>query len=303
MDKRLVNVLACPAQQATPRTISELINSETLVPSRCGAELEFRGESNAHRLLSGGLLCSRCGRAFPVKDEVPILVPPGTSMDGARWEGKEAEIAEWVPRHFAKPQWSIRSSLERDFITAAQATQGIVLDVASGPAGSFCVQVMSDGRTDRVLAMSDLGTPVMLAWRKHLRQVGWGDRCSNLVFDARRMPFRDGSVATIASALGFGNITRNKLAYADAARVLPPGGRMLDVVRLYEEGGPTQRHLVKVGHAGAAWSDYAALLEGLGFAIQRSEVACTGRGKSDPGDGLPLGDEVWEHRMVFAVRR
>jgi ubiquinone/menaquinone biosynthesis C-methylase UbiE len=162
---------------------------------------------------------------------------------------------------------------------------------------------MQDSRTDRLLVMNDLGTPVMLAWRKHLQQVGWDNRCSNLVFDVRRTPFRDGSVAAITSVGGFNNIFLNRPAYAEAARVLSPGGQMLDLVRLYEEGGPTQQHLTKVWQAAATWSDYMTLLEGLGFVIQRWGVLNTGRGKTCPGDGLPLGDEAWEHRVVFAVQR
>lgn len=85
--------------------------------------------------------------------------------------------------------------------------------------------------------------------------------------------------------------------------MLPPGGLLLDLLRFYEEGGLTHQLLIKVGEVTATWSGYVTLLEGLGFVIQRWGVLNTSRGKTDPGDELPLGDEAWEHRIVFAVRR
>lgn len=232
MDKRLLTAIVCPV---------------------CREELEFRGEASANRLLRGKFRCLSCGFVFPVIDEVPILIPPGTDMHGARWKGHESELAEWIPQNFARAQRGDGLLLEQEFIERVQAVDGIVLDVASGPCGSFCVEVMQDGRADRLLVMSDLGTQVMLTWRRHLREVFWGDRCSNLVFDARRMPFQDGSVASITSFVGFLNIFNNRLAYVEAARVLSPGGQMLDITCSFEEGGPSEQCLTKIGHIGANW--------------------------------------------------
>lgn len=91
---------------------------------------------------------------------------------------------------------------------------------------------------------------------------------------------------------GFDSIALNKSAYAEAARVLSLGGQLLELMRLYEEGSPTQQHLIKEGQAAATWLDYVALLEGMGFIIQRWEVLNTGWGKTRPNDGLLLGNEA-----------
>lgn len=280
MDKRLLNAVICPA---------------------CRGELEFSGEDDEKRIYSGEFCCLGCGLLFPVIEEVPILVPPETDMSGVYRD--EAGATEWVQRNFERALKGWEGPLERKFIEAARSIDGIVLDIGTGPGGSYCVQIMQDGRTDRLLVMNDLGAPVMLAWRRHLRAVGWGERCSNMVFDARRMPFRDGSVAAITSALGLQSVIGDRLAYAEASRVLQAGGQMLDVVRLYEEGGPTQRRFKEWGEI-ASWSDYTALLEGLGFTVERWDILVTGRGKSDPGDEVPIcDDETWENRVIFAVRR
>lgn len=105
-----------------------------------------------------------CGLTFPVTDEVPILVQPGTNMDSALWGEREDELAQWVSQNFDQAQRGEEPPLVKEFIEATRLVNGIVLDIASGPGGSFCVQIMEDGCTDRLMVMNDLGTSVMLAW-------------------------------------------------------------------------------------------------------------------------------------------
>jgi len=239
-----------------------------------------------------------------VSDGVPVLVVPGTDMDGAQWEGKERQLAEWVPRNFQRALQPDRVPAPlHKFVETARATEGIVLDIASGPGGSYCVETMRDGPPTGLLVMSDLGAPVMQRWRKHLREVGWDSRCSNMGLDARRLPFRDAVLDALTSVGGFSNIVGNRQAYAEASRVLKPGGPLMEVVRLYEEGGPTHRLLTEQGQVATTWCDYEAFLNESGFSVTSCELLNQGRGKTDPNDGLPVGDEAWEHRVVFAVRQ
>ncbi|HZO91073.1 MAG TPA: methyltransferase domain-containing protein [Chthonomonadaceae bacterium] len=280
MDKRLLPIIVCPA---------------------CQEKLTFSGEESDTRLLCGQLRCVGCRQAFPVIEEVPDLVVPGANLDGAFKPEQAEQVAAWGSRNFAAMQQGSLSPMECEFVEAVRAVEGPVIDVASGPGGSYGVPVMQDGRTDRLLVMSDLGTPVMPAWRRCLRAAGWGERCSTLTFDARCLPFRDASVMAITSVGGFDNILDNHRAYAEAARVLQAGGRLLDIARFYEHGGPTYRFLAEQRQAAASRTGYIALLEGLGFAIERWEIPNSGYGKTDPADGLPLRDEeAWENVVIFA---
>jgi arsenite methyltransferase len=159
---------------------------------------------------------------------------------------------------------------------------------------------MKDANTNRLLVMSDLGRPVMQAWQRQLRKVGWADRGSFMVFDARRMPLRSGCIPLVTSVGGLGDVSRNRLAYEEVARVLLPGGRLLDVVGFWEEGGSTQKGLSGWEHATSTWADYVSLLCELGLSIERSELYSTG--KSAPNNGLAVEEETWECRLVFATK-
>lgn len=283
MDKRLIDILACPA---------------------CHGELRFSGESDDRRLISGKFKCSGCGLVFPVEDEIAMLVPPGVNYDGALWDKMEdidKQMAEWVQRNFESELKRMQPPLAQEFIKEVSAVEGPMIDIASGPGGSWCVDVMKDGDTNRLLVMSDIGRPVMKAWQRQLRDVGWADRCSLMVFDARRMPFRDASIAAVTSVVG--GVNDVDMAYKEAGRVLRPCGQLLEVVKFFKEGGPTQQARKEYGEAVTTWSEYAALLTGLSLRIERSELYYSGRGKSDPADEVPLDDnETWECRMVYAAK-
>ena len=142
---------------------------------------------------------------------------------------------------------------------------------------------------------------MVTAWRRQLLDVGWADRCSFMVFDARRMPFRSESISVVTSVGGMQNIKGDRPAYQEAARVLRPNGRLLDNMVLYEEGGQSQRELSAI-QATSTWHEYESLLCELGLSIERWELVSSRRGKSNPEDGYPKNNETWEMRMVFAIK-
>ena len=270
MDRRLENILVCPD---------------------CGSGLVFHGQRDERTLRSGELLCSSCGCSYEVVDEVPRIVLPGTSMDGAAWEGGDTpwgKVRTWLVESFLRGftglrlwMWTnnptlmagpMKSHAFSRFLEMVQGINGVVLDLASGPGGSFCIPIMMDGRTDHLLVMSDLGKPVMTAWRRALRRRGWGDRCSNMVFDARKIPLSDRSVDAITSLLGFSSIHHNDAAYREAERVLAPGGLLVDVVRFHHPG---QGQGPGLGQAASSRGRHEEYLQGLGLNVESSETLTT----------------------------
>jgi uncharacterized protein YbaR (Trm112 family) len=264
---------------------------ERLVCPGCRSGLVFLGEDDETRLLSGELVCAGCGIRYEVVDEIPNIVLPGTRMDGAAWEGGDTpwgrartRLVEFFLRAWAVLRlwvWSSNPRLMtgpvedpafRRFVETVQRIEGVVLDLASGPGGSFCIPVMMDGRRNRLLVMSDLGAPVMSGWRKALRRKGWGDRCSNMVFDARKIPFSDGSVDAVSSLLGFSSIDHNDAAYREARRVLVLGGLLIDVVRFHHD---RQRRPPRLGQVASDRGEYENYLEGLGLPVESSEALMT----------------------------
>jgi ubiquinone/menaquinone biosynthesis C-methylase UbiE len=149
--------------------------------------------------------------------------------------------------------------------------------------------------------MSDLGKPVITAWRRQLREAGWAGHCSLMVFDARRMPFRSESISVVSSVGGMQNIKGDRSAYQEAARVLRPSGRLLDYMILFEEGGLSQRELSTV-QATSTWNEYESLLSELQLTVERWDVVSSRRGKANPEDVYPKNNETWEMRMVLAAK-
>lgn len=286
MDKRLLDIIVCPI---------------------CNNDLDFSGESDDRRVYSGECRCNHCNQLYEIHDEVPELVVPDTDLDGAAWEtmtGIDNQLDEWVSVNFNNYITGNLPVFVNEYVDVAINADGPVLDIASGPGGSFCVPIMNNAHKDLLLVMSDLGKPVMHAWRRHLRKVGWDDRCTTLACDARRLPFRNGSIAVITSVGGFSNIVGECAAYTEASRVLKQGGYLYDWIMLFEENSPSQKRLKEMGQATTTWSDYEALLNRLGFDIEKSCIAKTGQGRINPDDGMPLtDDETWAHRAIVAVRR
>ncbi len=56
MQRKLLDILACPIDKHYPLQL---------------LEFELRGEA----IVSGILLCDRCGRYYPISEEIPVMLP------------------------------------------------------------------------------------------------------------------------------------------------------------------------------------------------------------------------------------
>jgi len=265
-------------------------------------------------MITGCFICENCGQRYPVEDEVPKLAPPEANLDGARWDEVEidARMSEWVAGNYSRALSHQPTTYEQDFVAAVQASTGPIIDLASGPGGSDCVRIMSDGGTDRQLVMSDLSEPVMTAWRRHLREKGWGDRCSTLVFDARQLPFADASVPVITSVIGFSSVVDSAFrAIREAARVLTDGGMIYTIESQIEREG-LMRLCAKTGWNEHEFDDryamtYAEMFSACGLTIVHRRQ--TFRLQMTPDDneiGIAAhqhGIEVWRHGEMYWVRK
>lgn len=286
MHKSLLEILACPV---------------------CHGPLEFDGESGADRVHAGNLGCTGCGLSFGIEDGVPMLAAADMDQSGAFWnsiEGIDVELTELISFHFRKFAEGRQSIGSDEFVQAGKEADGPILDIATGPGGSRCIPMIMTGQNDMLLIMSDLGKPVIRAWNRQLKEAGWEDRCSLVVCDARRLPFRDQSIALVTSEGGLSNVVNGDgLAYAEVSRVLRHGGKLCDTIFLMKEGGPSQLHMRNTGWSVTTWAEYESLMDQLDLSILNSRVVSAGRGKKHPGDMIPLTeDETWEDRTAVSVR-
>ena len=58
MKRRLLDILACPIDKSYPLDLLELISEGDVIKE-------------------GILFCSRCGRYYPISDEIPVMLPDG----------------------------------------------------------------------------------------------------------------------------------------------------------------------------------------------------------------------------------
>jgi len=92
MQRRLLDILACPIDKNYPLEM---------------LEFEVRGDV----IVDGVLICSECGRYYPIIDEIPVMLP-----DRLRNRKEDLDFLEkWNPKlpekvlHGGKP-WSLTSS-------------------------------------------------------------------------------------------------------------------------------------------------------------------------------------------------
>jgi len=89
MQKKLLDILACPIDKHYPLQLIEL-------------------KSEGEKVVSGVILCDKCGRYYPIIDEIPVMLPDNLrdkKEDMAFLERWMAKIPERVV-HGGKP-WSL----------------------------------------------------------------------------------------------------------------------------------------------------------------------------------------------------
>jgi uncharacterized protein len=82
LDQRLLDILACPCAEHAPLRVATPAQAESAVATsgdRASADTDF-------------LTCTSCGRMFPIRDGIPVLlldeaVLPETGVDGDRSAG------------------------------------------------------------------------------------------------------------------------------------------------------------------------------------------------------------------------
>jgi uncharacterized protein YbaR (Trm112 family) len=93
---------------------------------------------------------------------------------------------------------------QTDYVVAKlSGSEGLIVDLASGR--GYLVEQMARF-LDRPIVATDFSPRVLRRNRSHLESQGVYERVSLLAFDARRTPFRAGSVETLTTNLGLQNI-------------------------------------------------------------------------------------------------
>jgi ubiquinone/menaquinone biosynthesis C-methylase UbiE/uncharacterized protein YbaR (Trm112 family) len=240
--KMLVPLLACPV---------------------CHGELRQRivREDTSH-IIEGEFTCVKCGRKYPVIDQIGVFIESGAAVDDL-WKKQEDFAVRFRREHpfryflltrtffgNVKPQnyflkgllledegileRAMKRVYTRDYLVGYELTKealrkveaenpSVILEVACGR-GGFFKQFLRSRRGSGVYVASDFSLSVLRSDLRWLQANGLDGQVTLLAFDAKAMPFRDGSVPAVVSNVGFINIQNGEQAVGEAFRVLVSRG-------------------------------------------------------------------------------
>jgi uncharacterized protein YbaR (Trm112 family) len=181
-------------------------------------------------------------------------------------------------------------------------TSGPIVDLASGRGA--LVERLTE-RLDNPIVMTDFSPAVLRRDRYMLEHRGLAGRVSLLALDARRTPFKNGSVARLTSNLGLGNLEEPGDVLAELRRVV--AGELLAISQFYPADDEVHQKVLKsteLLYREATLRRFQA--SGWSASV---ENVCHGRAEPTPKgvvlngfgiDGLPVASTVLEWSVVVA---
>lgn len=165
------------------------------------------------------------------------------------------------------------SGVNRIFVTdllAAGPGEGRILDLGTGTA-QIPIELCRRRPQATVLAI-DAATHMLRLAQRNVERAGLADRIAVALVDAKRLPYADGEFATVASNSIVHHIPEPGEVFAEAWRVLAPGGLIFlrDLFRPDDEA--TVRRLVETYAAGANAHQQQMLADSFHAALTVDEV-------------------------------
>jgi uncharacterized protein YbaR (Trm112 family) len=208
---------------------------------------------------------------------------------------REARTAEETAnRGLYTPEYLACWTSQFDYvITQLAATSGPVVDLASGRC--YLVETLAN-RLQRPIVATDFSPTALRRNRSRLESSGLYDNVSLLAFDARRTPFKTGSVATLTTNLGLPNIEAPGALLTELRRIVT--GVFLAISHFYAEGDEANAPAIRMAQLDLLLYKRAAL-QRYRAANWEVEVknACVGAARPTPHsdvlesasiDGLPV---------------
>ncbi len=198
-----------------------------------------------------------------------------------------------------------RDSQLNHLIEQASGSECPVVDLASGRC--YLVEKLAS-RFNRAIIATDFSPRVLRRDRQWLEFFGLYDQVSLLAFDARRMPFKNGSIKTLTTNLGLPNIEEPGEMLQELRRVV--SDRFLAISFFYPEDDDTNGAVIR--EAGMDRLLYrrtareAFVTAGWEVSL---ENACVGKARPTPAgvvlegarvDGLPVAETELEWCVLVA---
>ena len=183
----------------------------------------------------------------------------------------------------------------RHLVEFFSASDGIKVDLASGPSGYFAPFLDTLKGSDCFI-ITDACPAVIRAHADACRKPNF------YILDVdldKGLPFRDESVDIFT-----GNLLNNVENYSglirEAYRCLKPGGKLAVIEMFFDQGSKTQKYLAEQGKIWASYNTFVEFCESVGFTWLGSETVATRKGPVFGGDLYPLDkDDCSSDKTVY----
>jgi uncharacterized protein YbaR (Trm112 family) len=178
---------------------------------------------------------------------------------------------------------------QRDYVVERLSeADGPIVDLASGRC--YLLEEMAR-RLERPLVATDHSPRVLRQDRRQLESLGLYEQVSLLALDARRTPFRDGSLATLTTNLGLQNVAEPGHLLAELRRVA--GGQFLAISHFYPKEDEVNAAALREAGLSLLTFRHSAV-EGFVAAGWRVEVVneCQGMAKPTPASVIFAGAQI-----------
>jgi ubiquinone/menaquinone biosynthesis C-methylase UbiE/uncharacterized protein YbaR (Trm112 family) len=278
----------------------------------CHGPLDAEGGPAAD-LLDGGLICLACGRRFAVENGMPILGDRDSMAKVCDTWTEGMLTPELFRRNIqASRVWYGQSDKFARFVDAAAQVEGLIVDIATGPGASFSGALAPRLSERAHFVMTDAAADMLQGLKSAWAEESHAARVDFTACDGHRLPFRDRSLDALTSAGGFDCVNDDPArsrppgagrAYQEAHRVLKPGGQVFHEGRLYAHGSKTAEYLASLGCANASVESLESHLGAVGFDIVSKVELHKAKGKTSPGDGLPIDESDEWYVMAWVLRK
>ncbi len=208
--------------------------------------------------------------------------------------------------------WYRENAAFATFVDAAARTEGVIVDIATGPGGSFSGALAPLLRPEARFIMTDAAVHVLRGLKGAWEEETCEATLDFVACDGLRLPFRSDSVDALTSNMGFDCATDDPTrstppgagkAYREGHRVLKPGGMVFTQSCIYDEHSKTAGHLASLGCDNASLASLSACWQAIGFDTVCAIEISRATGKMHWGDALPVDDQDSWRVMASVLRK
>jgi len=238
---------------------------------------------------------------YDVLSGIPNFVDPSVEA-WTEEEIDEIRKGNWIERNWKSQTGQMQYKSKRtEFCQAMAASDGTILDVASGPGGGSTPGIVYFNSHAKVL-MNDLGVKVLKEWQAYLRKNSMGPNVCFAAFDATNVPIRSQAFDIVTSFGGFSNILGTGKAIYETFRVLKKGGTLfMSDGKVYKDDFhqfPKEVQQKWKVLFPALVNGYRNILEDAGFSVTSYEEVSLGAISPDESD---LGKTAQKHGVTLRL--